>query len=114
MNLEEKCRETLTRYAKGVTIHWKRLAVLPEHFDEFNIIPLEPKKSDTRYRKFVKAHGERCAEVEAIPANVLRQLVREAIESHIPQRHWKRLKKIEAAEQAAWNEFMDKLGTDAA
>ena len=114
MNLEDKCRETLTRYAKGVAIHWKRLAVLPKHFDEFNIIPLEPKKSDTRYEGFVKAHGERCAEVEAVPANVLRQLVREAIESHIPQESWTRLKNIETAERDTWHDLMDTLSGDAA
>ena len=114
MDLERSVREKITWYADGVPFHWKRLAVLPEHFDEFNILPLKPKKGDTRYKKFVKAHGEKCAEVEAIPANVLRQLVRVAIESHIPQEAWDRLKNVETAERDAWHELMNKLGNDAA
>ena len=114
LNIERSVRETITHYADGVTFHWKRLAVLPEHFDEFNILPLAPKKKDTRYKKFVAAHGERCAEVEAIPATVLRRLVREAIESHIPQDEWARLKALENIERHQWHELMDKLGGDAA
>ena len=114
MNIERSVREAITEYAKGVDFQWKRLAVLPEHFDEFNIIPLAPKKQDTRYKKFVAAHGEKCAEVEAIPANVLRQLVRRAIESHIPQDEWARLKALENIERHQWHELMDKLGNDAA
>lgn len=101
MDLERSVRETITRYADGVSFHWKRLAVLPEHFDEFNIIPLAPKKRDTRYKKFVATHGKKCAEVEAIPATQLRLIVRDAIESHIPQDAWNRLKDIEEAEQVA-------------
>ena len=114
MDLERSVRETITRYADGVTFHWKRLAVLAEHFGEFDIIPLAPKKRDTRYKKFIAAHGEKCAEVEAVPANVLRQLVREAIESHIPQQEWARLKALENLERHTWHELMDTLGDNAA
>jgi len=114
MDLERSIRETITRYADGVTFHWKRLAILPKHFDEFDILPLKPKKKDKRYKKFVAAHGKKCAEVEAIPANMLRQLVREAIESQIPQESWSRLKNIEATERNTWHELMDTLRGDAA
>ena len=88
---------------------WRRLAVEPEHFEEFNIIALAPKKKDCRYRAFVGEWGERCAEVEAIPAPALREMVRDAIEDHIPQGEWQRLKTIEAAEKESWDEAMDLL-----
>lgn len=89
---------------------WTRLAVTPEQFEEYDIIPLAPKIQDRRYRAFEAEYGDRCAEVEAIPAPALRTMVREAIESHIPQKKWQRLKKIEAVERASWKETMDGMG----
>lgn len=90
---------------------WERLAVEPEHFDEYNIVPLAPKKQDRRYAAFAERYGDRCAEVEAVPAPALRAMVREAIERHIPQAEWKRLKAIEAAERESWNDAMGRMGT---
>lgn len=89
---------------------WTRLAVTPEQFSTYKIIPLAPKKQDRRYRAFKAKYGDRCAEVEAVPAPALRAMVREAIESHIPQAKWRRLKKIEATERASWEEVMDNMG----
>jgi hypothetical protein len=87
----------------------KRLAVLPEHFDTFDIRPLKPKEKDTRAKRFVAEYGERCAEVEAIPADELRLMVRDAIESHIPWQRWERLKEIEQHERESWHEVMSKI-----
>jgi hypothetical protein len=91
---------------------WTRLAVTPAQFKKYKIKPLAPKKQDRRYHAFKARYGDRCAEVEAIPAPALRAMVREAIESHIPQAKWRRLKKIEATERASWNEVMDNMGVD--
>ena len=88
---------------------WRRLAVEPAHFEEYNIIPLAPKKKDCLYRAFVDEWGERCAEVEAIPAPALREMVRDAIEGHIPQGEWQRLKTIETAEKESWDDAMNML-----
>ncbi len=82
---------------------WTRLAVEPADFETYNVIPLQPKRKDSRYRKFVAEFGPRCAEVEAVPANELRRMVREAIEQHIPQGQWERLKHIEEQEQESWS-----------
>ena len=84
----------------------KRLAVEPEHFAQFNIIPLEPKRRDSRYQRFADKFGDRCAEVEAVPADALRGMVEEAIKSHIPAAEWARLQEIEAQEKQSWNEVM--------
>ncbi len=89
---------------------WERLAVSPEQFETYNIIPLAPKKQDRRYRAFEAQYGDRCAEVEAVPAPALRTMVRNAIELHIPQEDWKRLKKIEASERASWGKVMERMG----
>jgi len=107
-DIERSVIASLREYG-GRDFAWRRLAVEPGHFEEFDIIPLAPKKKDRRYQKFVDAYGPRCAEVEAIPASDLRRMVRSAIESHIPAEQWDRLKEIEREEKAKWDEVMGKL-----
>lgn len=111
--IEASIRSELAEFA-GKQFTWTRLAVEPEHFDTYSIIPLEPKRKDTRYRKFVKQYGPRCAEVEAVPADELREMVRKAIETHIPQAQWSRLKKIEEQEKESWATVMSSLKTGGA
>jgi hypothetical protein len=105
-DLERDIREKTSRLSKR-DVSWKRLAVEPEHFQQFNITPLAPKKKDARFPKFVERYGNACAEVEAIPANDLREMVRNAIESHIPQGAWKRLQKSEQLEKEQWERAMN-------
>lgn len=109
-DIERSVREWLTEYSDGKAFTWHRLAVTPEQFEQYNIIPLEPKKADRRYAKFAAEYGDRCAEVEAIPAGVLRDMVRKAIESHIPPAEWARLKRIEQAEKEEWHRVMNAIG----
>lgn len=88
---------------------WKRIAVEPRHFETFDIIPLEPKRRDQRYEKFAEEYGDRCAEVEAVPADDLRMMVMNAIEKHIPTDQWERLQKIEDEERQTWASVMSKV-----
>lgn len=110
-DIERSIRERLREHA-GRDFHWKRLAVEPHHFDEFNIIPLAAKKKDTRFARFKAEYGERCAEVEAVPADVLRDMVRDAIEQHIPQGEWERLQRIEAQEKEDFNGVLARMRGD--
>jgi hypothetical protein len=104
-DLERDVRERLTRYSKR-PFTWKRLAVSPEQFAEYGVRPLAPKKSDSRYRWFIGQGWHDCAEVEAVPANDLRALLREAIEGHIPAGEWERLRHIEELEKQQWENAM--------
>lgn len=108
-DIERNIRERLTEFS-GREFSWRRLAVEPEHFEEFGIIPLAPKKKDTRYRRFLERYGPDCAEVEAVPADVLRGMVEDAIRAHIPAGQWERLQKIEQEEKAGWQRAMEKIG----
>jgi hypothetical protein len=108
-DLERDVRSKLERYSRK-SFRWIRLGVNPEHFDQYDIIPLEPKKKDTRYKKFVAQWGARCAEVEAIPATDLRDMIRQAIESHIPAGEWEKLKEVEKQEREQWETFMETMG----
>ena len=76
-DIERSIRAQLIELSGRSDVYWQRLAVEAEHFAEYNIIPLVPKTRDTGYRRFVDEYGPRCAEVEAIPADALRAMVRD-------------------------------------
>jgi len=106
--IEQSCIEKI-REITDADFAWERIAVLPEHFDEFKIRPLKPKRNDTRYAAFVDEYGPDCAEVEAIPAPALREIVEDAILEHIPVDEWERLQKIEEVEREKWTEILAPL-----
>jgi hypothetical protein len=108
-DLERDVRERLERYSKR-PFTWERLAISPEQFEEYHVRPLAPKKKDSRYRWFLSQGWRDCAEVEAIPATALRDILRDAIESHIPQGEWERLKDIERREREQWLGVMEAFG----
>lgn len=108
MDLERDLRERIYRYC-GRDFEWIRLAVVPEDFEEFNLLRLAVKKSDTRAKAFLKAHGPYGAEVDALPPDVLRARVEEAIQSHIDAEEWNRLRLVEEAEQETLRQFTERL-----
>jgi hypothetical protein len=71
----------LRRYAPGIEIHFKRLAVLDEQIERWNL-PLRPNKhGDRRTKNFHRQAGS--VELDAIPARELRKLVRDCIVQHV-------------------------------
>ena len=88
-NAEETDVDRLEKSAlRNVVTVWSRLGVVEDDFDEHDLIELPVKATDNRARTFWEEHGERCAEVDALPPTELRRRVREAIESHIDQDRW--------------------------
>ena len=107
-DLERDLQEKLRRYCKrGFT--WRRLGVNQDDFDTFDLIPLDAKRADRRYAKFVQQHGHDCAELDAIPATELRRRVEDAITSHIPSEQWERLQEIERKEKSMFAEVLGKI-----
>jgi hypothetical protein len=113
MDIERDLREKLKRYA-GRDFTWVRLAVTAEDFATFNLFPLKPKKKDKRTRAFLAAGHTECAEIDAIPADRLRERLREAIESHIDTPAWERLRKVEQLEAAQWDRMCAVFGGNGA
>lgn len=95
--IETVLRDKLIRYS-GKTPTWTRLGVTAEDFEAFGLIHLPVKKS-SRSDEFIRRHGRRCAEVDALPPAELRDRVRDAIEGHIDQQRWDRLREVERLEQ---------------
>lgn len=101
INLEKKLREF------GADITFKRLAVNPVQIKRWKLPTRESKKTDTRCREFFDTFGASTPSVEldALPPARLRQIVREAIERHLPAGHLDYLKLIEAEEMNVWEKL---------
>src|SRR5262249_42927249 len=93
-DIDRDLREKLERYshryheqdtacADESNFVWQRLGVVADDFGEFGLIELPVKRKDKRAAGFVRRHGERCAEIDALPPSELRRRVEAAIRGHI-------------------------------
>jgi hypothetical protein len=86
----------LRRYAPGVEIHFERPAVTREQVEQWNLPTRPTKTKDPRAKKFGAATS---VELDAIPADKLRALVRECIERHVDQHQLAILRTAEESER---------------
>jgi hypothetical protein len=96
VNAAHKIESTLRELAPNAEIIFKRLAVLPHQIDDWNLPTRPTKKTDSRSKKF---GSEISVELDSIHPDKLRQLVTDAIESHLPRHEFEILKKAEASER---------------
>jgi hypothetical protein len=99
--IDRKIQEALQRYAPNAAIEFKRVAVLRHQIEEWDLPTRPTKKSDTRSKSF---EGD-SVEVDAIPSQQLRDLVRNCIEQHVDH---SKLMVVETAE-ASEREILSKL-----
>ena len=107
-DLERDLRDKLSEFCDA-DFQWTRLGVTAEDFDEFDLLPLAVKATDSRSKTFIAQHGSKCAEIDAVPANELRQRIRDAIESHIDTTEWNRLAEIEQREKSQFDKVFGQL-----
>ena len=97
-----KIRDELIKH--GAEITFKRAAIIPEQIEKYRLPSRPTKKNDPRARKW----GDQVrVELDALPAPILRDLVRQAIEQHIDPVEWERMRMIEQAERRALTDFND-------
>ena len=90
-NVEARLRE----FTNGADIVFEHIAVTPEQVREMSL-PVRPtKQSDTRARDWRGGS----VEVEAIPPDILRTLVHDAIVQHIDDSEWEIVKAAERSER---------------
>jgi hypothetical protein len=89
----------LIRRAPDSEIHVERLAVNRGQIEMWNLPTRPTKKSDTRAATFRRQHGTDSVELDAIPPDELRQLVKDAIDSHMDPWALKVLKVAEEEER---------------
>jgi hypothetical protein len=96
-----KIEQSLREFAPEAEIHFTRLAVLPWQIEEWCLPTRPTKRSDSRAKSF----GDISVELDAIDSRLLRQIVRDALERHMPSAAFEVLKAAEESERAlllAW------------
>ena len=97
-HIERKLRE----FAPDAEVHFELVAVTPQQIEEWDLTTRDTKRGDNRHaRNFV---GDSC-ELDSIPPDKLRGLVRECIERHIDPDHLNTLRVAEASERSALKMF---------
>jgi hypothetical protein len=96
-NLEEKVRN----FAPNNLIVWQRLAITHDQFEREDLLgfPVKPKVQRKTREQYIAMYGNRCVEIDALPATEIRKLVRDTIEVHIDQAEWRRLQETERLER---------------
>jgi hypothetical protein len=109
VNAGEKIEET-RREMTDVEFHFERLAVTPQQIADWNLPSRPTKQTDTRAKKFGSAES---VELDAINPARLRELVKAAIERHLPPARLGELKQAEERERnllKRWQVLMKDLG----
>jgi hypothetical protein len=100
LKIEADLRRRLENFC-GFRVHWERLAITEKDFESDLLgFPVKRGSAAANWQPYVDRFGDRCVEVDALPATVVRDRVRQAIESHIDQREWALLKAQEERERS--------------
>ncbi|WP_321929975.1 hypothetical protein [Paraburkholderia guartelaensis] len=90
--------------AYGGVVHFERIAVLPEHVGRYHLVTAPPKLTDRR-----AFHGE-TTQCEALPPDVLADLLRDSIEAHIDTAIYDTVLDREAQERARLLDHFARFG----
>ena len=84
----------------SLTLHLPPLLLTAEQVEAYSLPPAPAKRSDSRAAAFIAKHGDRAVELDALPPNVLQDLVREALEENVDKSEWERHQDLEEQDQA--------------
>jgi hypothetical protein len=101
----EKIEQTLRELAPEAEIYFERLAVTEEQIAEWNLPSRPTKATDTRAKNF----GPISVELDAIEPSVLRNIVSDAIEAHLPKHQFATLKAAEESEREVIAQLVAKV-----
>lgn len=99
ISIAEKVEEELTERASFSDITVKRLAVNREQIERWSLPTRPTKSTDTRASRFRRLHGTDSVELDAIPPDQLRQLVKNAIDSHMEPWRLEQFQMVEREER---------------
>jgi hypothetical protein len=83
----------------------QRVAILKRDIRDFKLPPLRVKTSDSRAPRFLRRHGDRAVELDALPPSELRARLERFIASYIDMDKWRRAKLVEDGERATCQQF---------
>jgi hypothetical protein len=107
VNAGEKIEQTLRELAPDADITFRRIAVTPSQIRNWDLPSRPTKTTDTRSKSF----GDISVELDAIPSERLRGLVKTWIEVHLPQRQFEILKIAEESERSILRTLVDGLAS---
>jgi hypothetical protein len=90
----------------GDHVKFRRIALMPDQTAGLPSFPASDKRKDTRYPWFVKHHGTRCWEIDAMDPRDLRECVKEWIRQQIEPTAWARCETVNAAELESMRTFL--------
>jgi hypothetical protein len=98
-SIAEKVEEELIERGPLSEITVERLAVSREQIERWDLPTRPTKTTDTRASRFRRIHGTDSVELDAIPPDELRRLVRDAIERHMDPWELEQLRLAEGSER---------------
>ena len=90
----------------GVTVDLREVALTLEQITQYDLPPAMAKKSDRRAAKFIATYGDMAVELDALPPDVLQELVRDSIQSFIDKSAFQAQVQEEEREQATLGELI--------
>jgi hypothetical protein len=111
LRIFNRIKEELIGFVGGAAdLHIRRLALTPYQVDVYGLSTRPGKEKDPNAADFARRFGDRCVELDAMPPNTLRGLVRECLESHMDPNYLRHLKLAEREERRGLREIEDLLG----
>jgi hypothetical protein len=92
-------REALSEFSPDAELNFVELAVTVEQIDQWNLPSRPNKEKDPRTKKFEGRYNRESTELDAIPAQTLRQIIEDAIKQHMSDDVYDRLMVQEAGER---------------
>lgn len=102
-------QELLGFVGDAAELHVRRLALTPYQVEYYDLPTRPGKEKDPNAAEFKRRWGE-CVELDAMPPNTLRALVREKLESHMEPDRLAALKLAEQEERSGLRDIQDLLG----
>lgn len=100
----------------GCPVYVKRLALNMSQIKLYDPPPNPAKMTDSRFAKYIQEHGSESWELDALEPEVIEDLIRNAVESLIDQKAWKKKekekaegKKLLASCSGRWDEVVEML-----
>ena len=94
-------KNRLQKYGAG-EFTFKKLALTKEQVMRYELPTIPAKKSDPRFKNFVRSHGDRAVELDALPPEELEKIIAKEIKSYIDSEIWnKELEIIEKQKKKA-------------
>lgn len=72
----------------GADVEVKRIGLTYEQVQQYKLSPNPTKNADPRSKEYVEQYGNECWELDALPPDVLQQLVEDNIQEYIDQDKW--------------------------